>query len=107
MAPLVAVNLEAGYVSNVVALPKSITPFKIKHSVYTNKAFSLTQINTPVKIIGLGKNAYGLHETSAAAVSEAFSPSLQQSDTKVISVDKATDKVTIADAEVVVSAGRG
>ena len=107
MAPLVAVNLEAGYVSNVVALPKSITPFKIKHSVYTNKAFSLTQINTPVKIIGLGKNAYGLHETSAAAVSEAFSPSLQQSDTKVISVDKATDKVTIADADVVVSAGRG
>ena len=107
MAPLVAVNLEAGYVSNVVALPQSITPFKIKHSVYTNKAFSLTQINTPVKIIGLGKNAYGLHETSAAAVSEVFSPSLQQSDTKVISVDKATDKVTIADAEVVVSAGRG
>ena len=107
MAPLVAVNLEAGYVSNVVALPKSITPFKIKHSVYTNKAFSLTQINTPVKIIGLGKNAYGLHETSAAAQSEAFSPSLQQSNTKVIAVDKATDKVTIADAEVVVSAGRG
>jgi len=107
MAPLVAVNLEAGYVSNVVALPQSITPFKIKHSVYTNKAFSLTQINTPVKIIGLGKNAYGLHETSAAAVSEAFSPSFKQSDTKVISVDKATDKVTIADAEVVVSAGRG
>ena len=107
MAPLVAVNLEAGYVSNVVALPQSITPFKIKHSVYTNKAFSLTQINTPVKIIGLGKNAYGLHETSAAAVSEAFSPTLQQSNTKVISVDKATDKVTIADAEVVVSAGRG
>ena len=83
MAPLVAVNLEAGYVSNVVALPQSITPFKIKHSVYTNKAFSLTQINTPVKIIGLGKNAYGLHEASGAAVSEAFSPSLQQSATKV------------------------
>jgi len=107
MAPLVAVNLEAGYVSNVVALPQSISPFKIKHSVYTNKAFSLTQINTPVKMIGLGKNAYGLHEVSGAAVSEAFSPSLQQSNTKVISVDKATDKVTIADAEVVVSAGRG
>ena len=107
MAPLVAVNLEAGYVSNVVALPQSTSPFKIKHSVYTNKAFSLTQINTPVKIIGLGKNAYGLHENAADALSEPFSPTLQQSNTKVISVDKATDKVTIADAEVVVSAGRG
>ena len=94
MAPLVAVNLQAGYVSNVVALPESISPFKIKHSVYTNKAFSVTQIHTPVKIIGLGKNAYGLHESPADAVSEPFSPSLQQSNTKVISVDKASDKVT-------------
>tara|TARA_B100000795_G_scaffold15257_1_gene10329 strand:- start:8802 stop:9764 length:963 start_codon:yes stop_codon:yes gene_type:complete len=107
MAPLVAVNLEAGYVSNVVAVPQSTTPFKIKHSVFTNKAFSLTEINTNTKIIGLGKNAYGLHENSAAAVAEAFSPTIKETQTTVVSVDKATDKVTIADAEVVVSAGRG
>ena len=38
---------------------------------------------------------------------EDFSPSLVSSSTKVTSVDKASDKVSIADAEVVVSAGRG
>ncbi|MFT4943051.1 MAG: electron transfer flavoprotein alpha subunit [Flavobacteriales bacterium] len=107
MAPLVAVNLDAGYVSNVVAVPESTTPFKIKHSVFTNKAFSLTEINTTTKVVGLGKNAYGLHENSAAALSETFSPTIKEPKTVVVSVDKATDKVTIADAEVVVSAGRG
>ena len=107
MAPLVAVNLEAGYVPNAVALPVSTAPFKVKHSVFTNKAFSVTEINTATKVVGLGKNAYGLHETSAAAAAESFSPSLTENNTKVVSVDKATDKVTIADAEVVVSAGRG
>ncbi|WP_271855085.1 electron transfer flavoprotein subunit alpha/FixB family protein [Patiriisocius marinus] len=109
MAPLVAVNLEAGYVPNVVAAPESISPFKVKHSVFTNKAFSLTEISTDVKVVGLGKNAFGLKENAGAASAEAFSPSLSDDDfnTKVVSVDKATDKVTIADAEIVVSAGRG
>ena len=109
MAPLVAVNLEAGYVPNVVAAPESTSPFKVKHSVFTNKAFSLTEISTDVKVVGLGKNAFGLKENAGAAAAEAFSPSLSDDDfnTKVVSVDKATDKVTIADAEIVVSAGRG
>ena len=43
MAPLIAVNLEAGYVPNVTELPASTSPFSVKHSVYTNKAFALTE----------------------------------------------------------------
>lgn len=109
MAPIVAVNLEAGYVPNVVAAPESTSPFKVKHSVFTNKAFSVTEILTDVKVIGVSKNAFGLKENNGAGATEAFSPSLSEDDfsTLVVSVDKATDKVTIADAEIVVSAGRG
>ncbi|MAY53751.1 MAG: electron transfer flavoprotein subunit alpha [Flavobacteriaceae bacterium] len=109
MAPLVAVNLEAGYVPNVTELPSSTEPFTVKHSVFTNKAFSNTEINTDTKVVGLAKNAYGIKENPTSASTEAFSPSLAEDDfsTEVVSVDKATDKVTIADAEIVVSAGRG
>lgn len=109
LAPLVAVNLEAGYVANVTELPVSASPFKVTHSVFTNKAFATTEITTDVKIIGLGKNAYGLKENDAAATAESFSPELSSDDfsVEVVSVDKATDKVTIADAEIVVSGGRG
>ncbi|WP_432412725.1 electron transfer flavoprotein subunit alpha/FixB family protein [Rasiella sp. SM2506] len=109
MAPLVAVNLEAGYVPNVTELPSSTSPFTVKHNVFTNKAFSNTEINTEVKVLGLGKNAYGIKENETSVTAEAFSPTLAEGDfsTEVVSVDKATDKVTIADAEIVVSAGRG
>ncbi len=109
MAPLLAVNLEAGYVGNVISLPESTEPFQVKSTVFSNKAFAVTQLNTPVKLIGLSKNAYGLHENETAVTTEAFSPQLSQDDfnTKVISVDKSTDKVTIADADIVVSGGRG
>jgi electron transfer flavoprotein alpha subunit len=109
MAPLVSVNLEAGYVANVTQLPTSTSPFQVKHSVFTNKAFSITEITTDTKVIGLAKNAYGLKESSVNAASESFTPELNPHDfdMKLVSVDKATNKVTIADAEIVVSAGRG
>lgn len=107
MAPLVAINLEAGYVPNVTRLPESMSPFSVKHNVYTNKAFAVTEINTPVKVIGLGKNAYGVKENPTAASAENFAPTANTGGVEVVSVDKATDKVTIADAEIVVSGGRG
>lgn len=109
LAGLLSVQLEAGYASNVVALPESTAPFKVKRTAFTNKAFNLTEISTDIKIVGLGKNAYGLKETASAAATETFEPSLSDADygVQVQSVDKATDKVSIADAEIVVSAGRG
>ncbi len=109
LAPTLAVDLNAGFVPNVVALPESTSPFKVKHSVFTNKAFAHTEIKTEVKIVGLGKNSFGLRESETSMSNEAFSPNLDAHDfdMEILSVDKATDQVTIADAEIVVSAGRG
>lgn len=109
LAPALAVNLEAGYVPNVIGLLESTSPFKVKHNVFTNKAFAVTEIKTDRKIIGLGKNSYGLKESETSISKEGFSPNLDAHDfdMEIVSVDKATDKVTIADAEIVVSGGRG
>lgn len=109
MAPLLAVQLEAGYASNVVALPESTDPFTVKRTAFTNKAFNFTSIDTAVKLIGLSKNAYPLQENKSEVSTESFEPTLSEEDFSVTveSVDKATDKITIADAEIVVSGGRG
>ncbi|MEH6407027.1 MAG: electron transfer flavoprotein subunit alpha/FixB family protein [Leeuwenhoekiella sp.] len=109
LAPLLAVQLEAGYASNVVALPENASPIKVKRTAFTNKAFNFTEITTAVSLLGISKNAYGLKESSAPATEEAFEPALTDADfsVNVQSVDKAKDKVTIADAEIVVSGGRG
>jgi len=107
LAPILAVALNAGYASNVVAAPTSTTPFTVNRTAFTNKAFNLTEINTDVKLVGVSKNAFGLKEASGNAASEAFAPQSSASNVHVQSVDKATDKVTIADAEIVVSGGRG
>lgn len=109
MAPLVAVGLDAGFASNVVGLPLSTSPFQVKRNAFSNKAFNITEISTDVKVLSLAKNSYGLAESVASAAEEDFSPNLNDADfnVKVESVEKSSGKVTIADADIVVSGGRG
>ncbi|HSD13079.1 MAG TPA: electron transfer flavoprotein subunit alpha/FixB family protein [Flavobacterium sp.] len=109
LAPLVAVGLNAGYASNVVALPESTSPFAVKRNAFSNKAFNITEITTDVKVLGIAKNSYGIKESASSLTEEDFAPSLNDADfsVKIESVEKVTGKVTIADAEIVVSAGRG
>ena len=107
LAPIVAVNLEAGYASNVVAAPSNTSPFTVKRQAFSNKAFSNTVISTDTKIIGLAKNSFGIHENSVAGTSEEFTATIATSAITVEKVEKVSGTITIADADIVVSAGRG
>ncbi|MCH3883326.1 electron transfer flavoprotein subunit alpha/FixB family protein [Tenacibaculum aquimarinum] len=107
VAPMVAVAMDAGYASNVVALPSSTAPFTVKRKAFSNKAFSNTIVSTEKKVIGVAKNSYGAHENAVSGSAEAFSANLPEMGVKSESVDKATGVITIADADIVVSAGRG
>jgi electron transfer flavoprotein alpha subunit len=107
VAPMVAVNLNAGFASNVVSLPSSTSPFVVKRKAFSNKAFNNTEINTTVKVVGLAKNSFGLHENAVSGSTEEFSPSIIESGITSTSIDKTTGTITIADADTVVSAGRG
>ncbi|MEO9571377.1 MAG: electron transfer flavoprotein subunit alpha/FixB family protein [Polaribacter sp.] len=107
LAPILAVNLEAGYVSNVVDAPSSTSPFTVKRKAFSNKAFSNTVISTENKVIGLAKNSYGIHENPVAGNTESFDATIVETLVKSEKVERVTGKVTIADADIVVSAGRG
>ena len=109
MAPLVAIGLDAGFASNVVGLPLSTSPFQVKRNAFSNKAFNITEINTEVKVLSLAKNSYGVFESASSVTQEDFAPGLNDADfnVKVESVEKTSGKVTIADADIVVSGGRG
>jgi len=109
LSSLVAVALNAGFASNVVGLPVSTSPFQVKRNAFSNKAFNITQIDTDVKVLGLAKNSYGIFESAGSAAEEDFNPSIGENDfgVKVESVEKVSGKVSIADADIVVSGGRG
>lgn len=107
LAPLAGVALNAAVASNVVKLPKSTSPFIVERTAFTNKAFQETQLNTDTKVICVSSNSFGVKENNTDCATEAFSANLTTDGVSVENIDKATDKVSIADAEVVVSGGRG
>lgn len=106
-APMVAANLNAGFASNVIALPSETSPFTVKRKTFSNKAFNNTQILTDIKVIALAKNAFGLVEDKVSGTIEEFTPVLIESNLVSVSVEQTSGKVTIADADIVVSGGRG
>jgi electron transfer flavoprotein alpha subunit len=107
IAPMIAVALEAGYASNVVAIPSSTSPFTVKRQAFSNKAFSNTVISTEKKVIGVAKNSYGIHENHVNGSTESFDATITASGIESKNLERVTGKVTIADADIVVSAGRG
>ena len=109
LSGILAAKLNAGYVPNVVAAPESTSPFVVKRTAFSNKGFALTEVSPETKIIGLSNNAFGVVENNKTATVEDFSAEVNDNDfgTKSIEVDKVVGKATIADADIVVSAGRG
>jgi len=102
-----AVKLSAAYTSNVVALPESTEPLTLKRTCYTSKALSIVSSNQPINIIGLSSNAFGIIETQISPSQSSVAADEALSSMQVSAVEKVTDVITIADADIVVSGGRG
>ncbi|MDP3312903.1 electron transfer flavoprotein subunit alpha/FixB family protein [Lutibacter sp.] len=107
VAPLIAVELKAGYASNVTALPSSTSPFIIKRKSFSSKAFANCEISTDVKVVSLAKNSFGVFENEVVGSVEEFSATIVESGITSVSIEQTKGKVTIADADIVVSGGRG
>ena len=98
LGPILAVKTSAAFFYNVVALPSSYEPIKVKRSCFTNKAFNLTTSVAPCSVLSLNSNAFGLHEKTSTSEIKEFTYQAGNSTLAVTGVDQATNKVTIADA---------
>ena len=107
LAPILSANIEAAYINNVISLPSNLDPFTVKRTAFTNKAFSDTSSNSEKVIVGLSNNSFGLIENSISMDEEIFEVSISNSNLSVESSEKVSGKISIADADIVVSAGRG
>jgi electron transfer flavoprotein alpha subunit len=80
----------------------------VKRSVYSNKAFAHTQLNAAVKILGLTKNSFGQTLEQAETKTESLEVTTSSSSAlEIKGQDTLEGQISIADADVVVSGGRG
>jgi electron transfer flavoprotein alpha subunit len=108
VAPRLSVKLKAGLVSGAVALPDTSNGFVVKKGAFSGKAFAYVSIDTPIKIVGVTPNAFGVEKTDGSAAVESISVSIPASGVKVLEVNRQqSDTLPLPEAELVVSAGRG
>ena len=107
LAPSLSVKTNSSYVSNVVELPSSLDPFTLKRSTYSNKAFSDTTIKNEKKLIGIYNNSFGIVEKKSDPESISIDFTIPYSTLTTESVEHGSGDISIADADIVVSAGRG
>jgi len=109
LAPRIAVKLNAAYVDGAVSLPDTTNGFSVRKGAFSGKAFADVSISSENKVIALMPNAYKVVENPQTPNIESFTPTTGSNDfaTMVKEIVRASDKISLPDAELVVSAGRG
>ena len=104
---ILSVKIDAGYVTNVISKPVIDNNLVVVRNTFTNKAFETVEINKNNTILAISKNSFGLKENPVEAEVLEINFDITEARNKVSSVEKTSNKVTIADADIVVSGGRG
>jgi electron transfer flavoprotein alpha subunit len=107
IAPRLSVRLKAGLVTGAVTLPDLSNGFVVKKNVFSGKAFASVSIKSDIKVISLNANAYKPEEKEGEAEVVSIALEIPASRVKVMKVDKVSGEVPLAEAEIVVSGGRG
>ncbi len=107
IAPRLSVRLKGGLVSGAVALPDTGNGFVVKKNVFSGKAFANISVSTDIKIITLSLNAYHVIAGEGKAEVVPFNATVDAPKVKVTGVTKASGEISLTEAEIVVSAGRG
>jgi len=109
IAPIIAAKREAALITNAIELPSKLSPFTLKRKAFSNKAYALFSTDSNQKVISITPNAFGVHQIQVSTTIESFSYDTSDSDQRLksVSVDTATGKIPLPEAELVVSAGRG
>lgn len=109
VAARLSVKLQAALVSNVVALPDLADGFKVKRSIFTGKAFAVTAVQTSKKILAIKKNILEIRQDVQDIEVKEIAISLEEQAfaAKITGTEKAEGEISLPEADIVVSGGRG
>lgn len=109
IAPRLAIKLQAGYIPDAVAIAATGGDITATHPVYAGKALATMKIETPKKVVSLRPNVFTAQKADASVSVRTATPAVAQSDVQapVTSVSRNTGKLDVAEAEIIVSGGRG
>lgn len=111
IGPRLSVKLGMGYLSGMSTLAaKTGNGIEAKRIANSGKSIETQAAKGDKAIISVKSNGYGVKESgggSVAVESLSYAPSAKELAAKPVKLIKASDKISLTEADVVVSAGRG
>jgi electron transfer flavoprotein alpha subunit len=102
-----AIKLNAGVITEVVDLPSSNNPLTLKKKAFSGKGFANIEMTNNKVIISISTNSFGVHKIKSVCSIEKSSVSVTDDTLKHKGFDRNIEGISLPDAELVVSAGRG
>jgi len=94
-------------VSGAIALPSTDGGFTVKTNVFSGKATAKVKVNTAKKVVAVMPNSLTFEAGEGTAEVVEFSPEVGSAAVKVIETKGTGGALSLPEAELVVSAGRG
>jgi len=106
IAPRVSAKLSAGLVSNVISNLEDVNNPTFKRQSFSSKAIETVKLNTKQAVISIAPNSFELVQANTDCTINMNQKNFD-SDLTVINKDVNKGKISLSEAEIVVSAGRG
>ncbi len=101
-----SIRLKAALITNVVNTVNSLDPLTVKRQSFSSKAIEKVTAKTNKVILSIAPNSYQLIENKSNIEIKIFDIE-KGSDLNILSQENSTDKISLSEAEIIVSAGRG
>ncbi len=107
IAPRLSAKLKIGLVSNVIEIVESTAPLKVKKKSFSSKAIETTMVKTDKAILCISPNTYGLIETGGSCEIQIIEETTEKEKITIERQEIAKGKISLSEAEIIISAGRG
>ncbi len=104
-----AAKAQAAVVGNVVSLPDFSSGFVVKRSIFTGKAFAQTTVSSPIKFLSIKKSCVEASISGSDCKVDTLSVNISSQIAAATITDtlKASGTLSLPEADLVVSGGRG
>ena len=104
----IAYETKSSLVTNAISTPENYNPMQIKCKAYSSKAFVLYESKSEKMVISILPNSIGLTENETTAEMENHSEEIEENGKiNIIEKKKNSNQISLTDADIVISAGRG
>ena len=107
IGPRLSIKMDASFIGNVVTTPSFEGKMNVKKKSFSGKAFEYAESTSDSAILALSPNSFSITEESSSLNIEYFNFDAPSSNVNSIKIEKSSGKISLAEAEIVVSAGRG